>query len=129
MSLDTIRLSQPARDQLIKLKRITGIKTWNILCRWALAISLSDASTPLVRDIVPDSNLEMSWKTFSGEYGDVYLALIKHRCVVDGEEPSPEVIEKTFSIHLHRGIAHLAGRTDLETVSDMLSLAFPASDL
>ncbi|GIH97773.1 DNA sulfur modification protein DndE [Planobispora siamensis] len=128
MSLDTIRLSQPAKDQLIKLKRITGIKTWNVLCRWALATSLSDASTPLVRDIVLDSNLEMSWKTFSGEYGDIYLALIKHRCVVDGEEPSTEVVERTFSIHLHRGIAHLAGRTDLESMSDLMHLALPGLD-
>ena len=33
--IDRIKLSQSARDQLIKLKRITKIDQWNVLCRWA----------------------------------------------------------------------------------------------
>ena len=31
--LDNIRLSQKAKDQLIRLKRHTGIEHWNVLCR------------------------------------------------------------------------------------------------
>jgi DNA sulfur modification protein DndE len=128
MSLDTIRLSQTAKDHLVKLKRITGIKTWNVLCRWALVMSLADRSTPLVRDIVLDSSLEMSWKTFAGEYGDIFLAVIKHRCMIDGEEPTAETIERTFSIHLHRGIAYLSGRTGMNDLGDLVQLALPGSD-
>jgi DNA sulfur modification protein DndE len=78
MSFETIRLSQPARDTLVRLKRTTGIKNWNVLCRWALALSLRDSSTPLVKEIVADSNVKMSWKTFAGSYSDVYMALLKH---------------------------------------------------
>ena len=36
MAIEHIRVSQHAKDQLIRLKRVTGIKNWNVLCRWAL---------------------------------------------------------------------------------------------
>ncbi|MGW4662230.1 DNA sulfur modification protein DndE [Streptosporangium sandarakinum] len=121
MSLDTIRLSQPAKDQLIKLKRITGIKTWNVLCRWALATSLADESTPLVRDIVADSNLEMSWRTFAGDQRDLYLALLRQRCVEEGEQPSDEAVARLLSIHLHRGIGYLSGRKDMKSIEDLVA--------
>jgi DNA sulfur modification protein DndE len=123
MSLETIRLSQPARDQLIRLKRVTGIKHWNVLCRWALAYSLQESSTPLVRDITTDSTVEMSWKTFAGQHGDVYLALLKERCLRDGEEPTDEAVSRTLTIHLHRGIGYMAGRKDLHTIHDLVMSA------
>ncbi|GAA4297821.1 DNA sulfur modification protein DndE [Actinomadura luteofluorescens] len=123
MSLDNVRLSQPAKDQLIRLKRITGIKNWNTLCRWALALSLRDPSPPLVRDINTDSSVEMTWKTFAGSYGDIYLALLKHQCLADGREPTEENLSHILTVHVHRGIGHLAGRRDLKSVADLISLA------
>lgn len=123
MSLDTIRLSQPAKDQLIKLKRITGIKNWNVLCRWALAVSLQDHTPPLVREVVADSNIEMSWRTFAGAYGDIYMALIRSRCVLDGKEPTEEECGRMLITHLHRGIGYLAGRRDLSSVDDLIKVA------
>ncbi|MFF0870150.1 DNA sulfur modification protein DndE [Nonomuraea sp. NPDC003560] len=123
MSLDSVRLSQPAKDQLIRLKRITGIKHWNILCRWALALSLQDPTPPLVRNISTDSNVEMSWKTFAGGYSEIYLALLKQRCLADGHEPTEESVSHTLTIHIHRGIGHLAGRQDLKSIGDLISLA------
>jgi DNA sulfur modification protein DndE len=123
MSLDNVRLSQPAKDQLVKLKRITGIKNWNVLCRWAFALSLQDPTPPLVREIVTDSNVEMTWKTFAGEYGDIYLGLLKQRCLTDGEDPTDEVLSHTLAVHIHRGIGHLAGRQGLKDISGLVAVA------
>lgn len=123
MSLETIRLSQTARDQLVWLKRHTGIAHWNVLCRWALALSLQDDSTPLVKEIVTDSNVEMSWRTFSGSYGDIYLALLKQRCIADGEEPTDEAVSRTLIVHIHRGVGYLHGRRELKSISDFVKLA------
>ncbi|MBO3673984.1 DNA sulfur modification protein DndE [Streptomyces sp. NEAU-YJ-81] len=123
MSLDTIRLSQPARDQLVWLKRTTGIKNWNVLCRWALAMSLRDPSTPLVKKINTDSNVEMDWATFAGTYADVYLALLKQRCAADGEPLTDKSISRTLTIHLHRGIGHLAGNQDIQTIRQLVTTA------
>ncbi|QKW32078.1 DNA sulfur modification protein DndE [Nocardiopsis flavescens] len=121
MSLETIRLSQSARDQLIRLKRTTRIPTWNVLCRWALATSLRDDSVPLVREVVTDSNIEMTWKTFAGQYSEIYRALLVHRCVSDGYEPDEDGLSRTLTIHLHRGIGYLAASKDLGGVQGLVA--------
>ncbi|WP_405545569.1 DNA sulfur modification protein DndE [Streptomyces phaeochromogenes] len=120
MSLENIRLATPSKDRLVRLKRTTGITQWNVLCRWALALSLADASTPLVKDIVTDSNVEMSWKTFAGQNGDLYLALLKQRCVTDGLEPTDENISKTLTIHLARGIGYLGAHKEMTTIEGLI---------
>ncbi|MEW2300031.1 DNA sulfur modification protein DndE [Streptomyces sp. NPDC006655] len=125
MSLDTVRLSQPAKDRLVWLKRpaSTGIPQWNVLCRWALALSLQDPSTPLVKDIVTDSNVEMTWKTFAGQHRDLYLALLKQRCIADGEEPTDENVARTLVVHLHRGIGYLGADKEKTTIEGLVQSA------
>ncbi|MEI5521183.1 DNA sulfur modification protein DndE [Streptomyces brasiliscabiei] len=120
MSLETVRLSQPARDRLVRLKRTTGITQWNVLCRWALALSLKDPSTPLVKDVVTDSNVEMTWKTFAGQHGDIYLALLKQRCIADGIPLTEENVAQTLTVHLHRGIGYLGGHKELTTIEGLV---------
>ncbi|MFI9393706.1 DNA sulfur modification protein DndE [Streptomyces bauhiniae] len=120
MSLENIRLATPSKDRLSRLKRTTGISQWNVLCRWALMLSLADSSTPLVRDVVTDSNVEMSWRTFAGQYGDLYLALLKQRCVTDGLEPTDENVSKTLTIHLARGIGYLGAHKEMTTIEGLV---------
>lgn len=119
----TLRLSQTAKEQLSWLKRHTGLTQWNELCRWALAVSLRDPSTPLVRDITTDSNVTITWTTLAGDHGDVYLSLLKQRCVADGQEPTEAALTKTLLIHVHRGIGFLAGRPDLRSIQDFVRIA------
>jgi DNA sulfur modification protein DndE len=108
MSLEVVRISQRGKEQLVKLKRLTGIKQWNVLCRWALCVSLSDPSPPLVRQVVTDSNIEMSWKTFGGAWAETYAILIADRSRRESGSTSEEDIRHTLSAHLHRGIGRLA---------------------
>ncbi|MBV1949364.1 DNA sulfur modification protein DndE [Streptomyces sp. BV129] len=121
MPVDNVRLSQPAKDRLIYLKRTTGITQWNVLCRWALLLSLKEPSTPLVKDIVTDSNVEMNWKTFAGQHGDVYLALLKQRCVAIGEHPTDENLARLLTVHLHRGIGYLGADKNMATIEGMVN--------
>ena len=109
MSLETVRISQQGKDQLIRLKRVTGIKNWNVLCRWALCTSLADPTPPLIRDVVTDSNVEMTWKTFAGQWHSTYEALIRHRSMSERGGVASEDLRATLVGHLHRGIGHLAG--------------------
>ena len=74
MLIKQIRLSNQAKDKLSRLKGKTKIKNWNVLCRWALCYSLKENSIPTDVPINQDSNLEMSWYTFGGEYSDLYEA-------------------------------------------------------
>ena len=77
--VETIRLSNSAHDRLVQLRRATGIEHWNILCRWALCLSLAerDEIPPLLRS--DRSNVEMSWNTFAGQWSDVLISLVSVR--------------------------------------------------
>jgi len=89
-----IKLSSQARDQLIRLKSKTGIGNWNVLCRWAFCVSLKEKSVPTPLDIPADSNVEMSWQVFGGEHQELYMALLKQRCLQDGLGVSKSVVSK-----------------------------------
>jgi DNA sulfur modification protein DndE len=80
VSLEHIRVSEKAKDQLARIKRSTGIQHWNVLCRWAFCISIADPSVPTNTKIPGDSSVEMTWKVFGGAYEELYLALLKERC-------------------------------------------------
>jgi DNA sulfur modification protein DndE len=103
-TIDTIKLSEKQKQQLVRLKSKTGIENWNVLCRWALCMSLAEDSTPPVEDIPSDSNVEMSWKVFAGEYADVYLAVLREAY----QKQSTHLVAVHFSdfakLHLNRGI-------------------------
>ena len=105
--IENIRLSEKGKQQLLQLKKRTGIKNWNVLCRWAFCTSLAEPSVPPYEDIPADSSVEMTWKVFGGQYADVYWALVKERsreC-----KKIDDVI--FFRLHLHRGISYLLDRS------------------
>jgi DNA sulfur modification protein DndE len=122
MSIKQITLSAQAKEQLIRLKTRTGITQWNILCRWAFCMSLRQQAPPTPIDIPADSNVEMSWQVFGGEAHELYLALLKERCVQDGLGTSDDVLNRQFRLHLHRGISYLAVPKALNSLADLIRL-------
>ncbi|MCG7607949.1 MULTISPECIES: DNA sulfur modification protein DndE [Mycobacterium] len=122
MPVDHIRVSQTARDQLITLKRRTGIAHWNVLCRWALCRSLAEAAPPPVLKLAFDSTVEMDWRTFGGDHGDVLWALLRLRCHEDGLELDDETLAQQFRLHLHRGISYLVGDPRVSDVAGLASV-------
>lgn len=120
MSIEHIRLSQQAKDQLARLKRRTGIQHWNILCRWAFCVSLAEPTIPPPAKILADSSLELAWKVFGGVYEDIYLTLLKERCKRDGLGTSNEVLATQLRLHLHRGIGYLTADRRIKDISSLL---------
>jgi DNA sulfur modification protein DndE len=123
--LERIKLSQTARDRLVKLKRCTKIDQWNILCRWAFCRSLAEPSIPSPVPIPADSNVEMSWKVFGGDIADLLLIALKQRCQEDGLGTDKETLATQFRLHLHRGIGYLAGDLNIKKIEDLIILALP----
>ena len=118
--VSTIRLSVTAREQLITLKRHTGIRQWNVLCRWAFTTSLAELSMP-PRQVHPtDSNVEMTWKVFGGTHEAVYAALLVERCIADRLPVTEEVLAEQFRLHLHRGIAYLVGSRESRSIEGLV---------
>ncbi len=127
MSIRQIRPSSQAKDQLIRLKTKTGITQWNILCRWAFCLSLREPTPPTPVEVPADSNVEMSWHVFGGEYHELYLALLKERCVRDRIPTDDRTLNRQFRLHLHRGISYLATPGTLRSISDLIELSCRAS--
>ena len=120
--IERIRLSQTAKDQLIKLKRYTKIDQWNILCRWAFCHSLAEPTIPSPVPLPSDSNIEMAWRVFGGEIADLLLIALKQRCHNDGLGTDQETLVHQFRLHLHRGIGYLAGDPNLKKIEDLIAL-------
>ncbi len=104
-TIDSIKLSEKQKQQLIRLKRKTGIENWNVLCRWALCMSLAEDTVPPVEDIPSDSNVEMSWKVFTGEYTDVYLAVLRQMFQKQSAHLEGVHFGDFVKLHLNRGIS------------------------
>ncbi len=123
MIIKQIKLSQRSKDKLSRLKGKTGINNWNILCRWALCYSLSQKTIPTDIDIPADSNVEMSWYTFGGEYSALYEAIIKQWCIDMGLPTDQQTLVRYFRLNLERGISYLTGTGFIKSVDDLVDLA------
>lgn len=119
--IETVYLSQKAKDQLIKVKRSTGIQNWNILCRWALCLSLNDDATPPVEEHSSEHAIEMTWKVFGGQDHDIYLALLRARCKKDRLPLNKETLAQQLRVHLYRGVGRLSQKNYISSVGDLVA--------
>ena len=115
------RISKVAKDQLTRLKGKTGLRQWNVLCRWAFARSLAEATPPSPAPLGEMSNVELDWKVFTGPWGNILWYLLKERVQQDGFPTDDATVTDQFKLHLHRGIRYLAS-DGLSSISDLHEL-------
>jgi len=114
----TIRITNRARNQLITIKRRTGLEHWNVICRWAFAMSLSESTPPPKLDQSGDSNVEMTWDVFTGGLRETWHAVGLQRY---REEPgNHETFAKFIRAHIHRGIQMLSARNQFLSIEEVL---------
>jgi len=118
--IETVKVSDKARQQLINIKKRTGIQNWNVICRWAFATSLAEDSKVLDENIIANSSVEMTWKTFSGGHEKLYMALLITKAKKDNWSTDNEAINTYFKLHLHRGISYLNGK-NAESLQKLIS--------
>jgi DNA sulfur modification protein DndE len=123
MSIETVRISAQGREQLSRLKRYTGVENWNVLCRWAFCVSIAEITKPPLTIVKNEGGVEMTWKTFGGSQAELYLALLKNRCLQDGIEPDDGNLAEQLRLHLHRGLAYLAANRQVRSIVDLIDRA------
>jgi DNA sulfur modification protein DndE len=116
MAIETVRIDEQGRDQLARLKRSTGIETWNVLCRWALCTSLAEKTRPPARSFKGEAAVEIAWRVFGGPQHELYLALLKARCRNDGLSLSEATLHEQFRLHLHRGLGYLSSDKSIRSI-------------
>jgi DNA sulfur modification protein DndE len=118
--IEHVRVSAKGKDVLIKTKRHTGLTHWNEICRIALCLSLANPTTPPKRKKDIDSNIDMDWKTLSGNFQEVLSAVTILRAQKDGIDPSnKEELAEYFRAHLERGIFSLQNVKCLKEITDL----------
>jgi DNA sulfur modification protein DndE len=120
--IETVRLSERAKQQLITLKRNTGIENWNVLCRWAFCLSMKESTKPPAEGQSNVSSVEMHWKTFAGHEEDAYRAILLARMSQDFGTFTAMQVGTQFRLHLHRGISRLAG-LKIRSIADLVEQA------
>lgn len=110
--VETVRLSDRSKDVLTKLKRSTGIQTWNVLSRMAFCLSARDHSVPPPATEGERPSIEMTWKIFAGENPDIIAALLKLRFIKDKQSGFSGSIDECLKRHIFRGLGSLDAATN-----------------
>jgi DNA sulfur modification protein DndE len=116
---ETVRISRQGKDQLLKLRRQTGIEHWNVLCRLALCASLRESRAPSPHSEKLDGGIEMTWKVFAGDQSDIFSAVAHVRARQDGFSDTTDGVAACLRAHIHRGLGYLASGTNTRSISDM----------
>ena len=119
--VETIRLGKQSRDQLVKIKRNTGIPTWNVICRWAFCASLREPTPPPTEKASTDNGVEMTWKVFAGDQSQTYETLLKHDHAMRTDAGNPMDQGALLHAHIRRGLGYLSSGTEIRTINDFIA--------
>ena len=143
MELRSFRFSKETKLQLNRLRRRTGIGTYNVLCRWALCYSLANQTSadltnrklkPTAKENADFNNetrgtflqnevaLEIDWRTLGGQYREVIVATIKQHCIEKGLGVDLKNVQNQVKSHIESGIKQLVSLDTLKKIEDMYAI-------
>lgn len=124
-TVEVVRLGPQTKTRLTTLKRRTHIDNWNVLSRWAFCLSISDPEPVGVHHLDPGTAIEMTWRTFAGEYDSVYEMLLIDRAEIDQTNVGEMHLSDLLRAHISRGVARLTAMKDIDSIAEMTSLSSP----
>lgn len=101
MMMNKIKLCSEASERLKHLRARTGL-TPNILCRLGFCLSLRESGVPGV-EVYPEDGTEFNRYTLTGQWDNLFVALLKQRNANDGLCVE-EGLAESFRVHLNRGV-------------------------
>lgn len=114
--IDRIRLTAVAKNQLITLKRKTGINHYNTLCRYAFCLSLANETVPPMEIFNFNGGIDIDWRTFTGGNEALYFNILLMRHQLDEMSNDEISLKNTLATHLHRGLSFMAGMSESEVL-------------
>ncbi|MCU0493393.1 MAG: DNA sulfur modification protein DndE [Chloroflexaceae bacterium] len=116
MKLNRVRFCDEADQRLRQLKARTGLSA-NLLCRIGFCLSLADPLIPQPGDYPENSQREIERSTLTGQYDELFLALLRERCLRDGAPADDDTMAAQFHAHMNRGVLLLFQRA--KTLADV----------
>jgi DNA sulfur modification protein DndE len=108
--VQTVVTTPRGRDQLINLKRQTGVPQWNILMRWAVCASLREETPPppAERAGADGERVTVDWEVFAGDISQEITAAFWMRHATEPSHGTPQ----SFKRHLQRGLNILEAKLE-----------------
>ncbi len=122
LKIESLKLSDRSSNEISTIKRNTKIETMNIICRWALTVSLSSdlPPPPLAKE---DKILrEIDWKIFAGDYEHLIMALLKDRLFQEKIEITNDSLNDQLRAHVQRGLSLIASQKKIRSIADFAEL-------
>lgn len=120
MNLSRIRFCDEVDQRLRHLKARTSLSA-NLLCRVGFSLSLAEPTIPDPAQYPEDSLREIERGTLTGRYDDLFVALLRQRCISDGLPTVGVAFEEQFRAHMNRGVLLLYQQ--VKSLPDLCKLA------
>tara|TARA_B100000242_G_scaffold219045_1_gene160217 strand:- start:69 stop:443 length:375 start_codon:yes stop_codon:yes gene_type:complete len=119
-NIDILRTSMNVKNSLTRIKSITGISNWNILCRWAFCLSVKQTSLPREVEEKLDG-IEIDYDVLVGKNKSIYTQLLINNLVSHKEEINKKNLTKYLNAHVNRGV-NIIYTNKLKDISGLLKL-------
>ena len=103
INIDQLRTSASLKNLLTRIKGITSIQNWNVLCRWGFCLSIKQSSVPRIVDEKLDG-IEIDYDTLVGKNKTIYTQLLINNLRKNNIEINKENLTKYLYAHVNRGV-------------------------
>ncbi len=120
INIDQLRTSASLKNLLTRIKSITSIQHWNVLCRWGFCFSIKQSTLPRMVDEKLDG-IEIDYDVLVGKNKIIYTQLLINNLRKNNIEINKENLTKYLYAHVNRGI-NIIYNFKLKGISGLLSL-------
>ena len=120
INIDQLRTSTSLKNLLTRIKSITSIQNWNVLCRWGFCFSIKQSTLPRMVDEKLDG-VEIDYDVLVGKNKIIYTQLLINNLRKNNIETNKENLTKYLYAHVNRGI-NIIYNFKLKGISGLLSL-------
>tara|TARA_Y200000002_G_C22620295_1_gene637857 strand:- start:615 stop:986 length:372 start_codon:yes stop_codon:yes gene_type:complete len=120
IKLEALKTTTNIKNVLSSIKRVTGIEYWNVICRWALCISLKQKSLPRLVEEKLDG-VEIDYDVFVGKNNSIYTQLLINNLIKHNIEITKSNVYKYLYAHVNRGVSILYNKK-MKSIKDLISI-------
>ena len=119
INIDQLRTSASVKNLLTRIKGITSIQNWNVLCRWGFCFSIKQATLPRMVDEKLDG-VEIDYDVLVGKNKIIYTQLLINNLIKNNIEINKENLTKYLYAHVNRGV-NIIYNFKMKTIKDLFN--------
>jgi len=104
VKIETLRTTTNVKNLLTRIKGVTGIQYWNVICRWGLCLSIKQSTLPRIVEEKLDG-IEIDYDVFVGKNKIIYTQLLINDLQKHKIEITKENLYKYLYAHVNRGVS------------------------